>query len=90
MNVGEVVQRQLVTVSPTDSLTETARRMTDRNVGCAVVPTDEGPAIITERDILRAIASGISPDEATVGDHMTSRAVTATPNMELEEAARRW
>jgi CBS domain-containing protein len=88
VNVGELVQRQLVTVSPTDSLTETARRMTERNVGCAVVPTDEGPGIITERDVLRAIASGLDPDSATVGDHMTSRAVVATPSWDLESAAR--
>lgn len=88
MNVGELVQRNVVTVNGTDSLTETAKRMTERNVGCAVVPTDEGPAIITERDILRAIAKGLQPDDAKVGDHMTSRAVAATPNMELEEAAR--
>lgn len=88
MNVGELVQRRLVTVDTTDTLTETARRMTERNVGCAIVHTEEGPGIITERDLLRAIASGVDPAAGTVGDHMTSRAVVATPSWDLESAAR--
>jgi CBS domain-containing protein len=88
MKVGEVIQQRLVTVSPTDTLADTAKRLTDRNVGCAVVPTDEGPGIITERDLLRAIASGVDPNVAIVNDHMTSRAVVATPEWDIEAAAR--
>lgn len=88
MNVGELVQRSVVTVEPTDTLAEAARRMTGRNVGCAVVHTDEGPGIITERDLIRAIAGGADFGTATVSEHMTSRAVAATPSWDLEAAAR--
>ena len=38
--------------------------MAERNVGAAIVvdPDSPGPGIITERDILRSVAAGESPD----------------------------
>ena len=69
--IAEIMSRDLVTVEPGISLEEAARRMEERHVGAALVL--EGDAlrgIITERDVLRAVAAG--PIEGvSVGDCMT-------------------
>jgi CBS domain-containing protein len=44
--------------------------------------------IITERDILRAVALGADLDKATVDDVMTADVFTVGPDMPLQQAAR--
>ena len=56
--IGPVASRALLQVAPQESIAEAARQMTARKVGSAIVMTDEGPGIITERDVLRAVAAG--------------------------------
>ena len=80
------MSRTLLQVTPGQSLQETARQMTARRVGSAIVVTDEGPSIITERDILRAVA-GVDLGTARVEDYMTHNAITAFEDWDLHEAA---
>ena len=57
--IGEIMSRGLVTVEEDISLEQAARRMDERHVGAALVL--EGDAlrgIVTERDVLRAVAGG--------------------------------
>ena len=62
--VGEVMTRNLLTVDPTTSLHEAAARMSDRGVGAILVLSGEHVSgILTERDVLRAVATG--PVEGT-------------------------
>jgi CBS domain-containing protein len=57
--VGEVMSRNLLTVDPSTSLSEAAARMSDRGVGAALVlSNDRVEGILTERDVLRAVATG--------------------------------
>lgn len=79
----------VLTVGPGHSLREAARKMTERGVGAAVVLDEEGqgPRIISERDVLRSIGRGQSPDDERVGDHMSDKVITATPDWSLERAA---
>ena len=57
--VAEVMSRNLLTVEPTTGLSEAALAMTDRGVGAALVLTGEHVSgILTERDVLRAVATG--------------------------------
>ena len=57
--VSEVMSRNLLTVEPTLRLAEAAARMNDRGVGAVLVLTDGRlSGILTERDVLRAVASG--------------------------------
>lgn len=89
MEIGPLISRTVLTVGLDHTLAETAKKMGEAAVGAAVVDTDEGfPGIITERDLLRAIASGIDLDEARVADHMTSTPVTASENWDVASAAR--
>jgi CBS domain-containing protein len=58
-NVGEVMSRNLLTVEPTTPLGKAAERMCDRGVGAALVISNEHVSgILTERDVLRAVATG--------------------------------
>lgn len=67
----EHMSRDLLTVAPHEPLTAVAQRMVERDVGAALV-TDGSrlTGILTERDVLRAVAAGIE-DDATVSDWMT-------------------
>jgi len=87
MQVGPLISRPLLIVSTDQTLVELARQMTERKVGSAVVMTDQGPSIITERDLLRAVAAGANLGESRVEEYMTSRAITVLPSCELRQAA---
>lgn len=83
----DVAIRHLVTVGPTTSLRRAAKVMTDRGVGCAVVVENERVAgIVTERDILRAIAEDGRMDDVTVDRVMTRDVVSGAPGWELLKA----
>ena len=85
--VGEVMSRNLLTVDPTTSISEAAERMTERGVGAAVVLTgDTVSGILTERDVLRAVATG--PVEGThVAAWMTREPETVEPSDTVGHAA---
>ena len=62
--VADVMSRNLLTVEPTTGLADAARAMSERGVGAALVLTGEHVSgILTERDVLRAVATG--PVEGT-------------------------
>ena len=90
MRVGLfATQKDAVIVGPEHTLAEAARRIQERRVGSAVVISEgEDPGIITERDVLRAIAEGADPTTARVGAYMTHRAVTVSPDWHVLDAAR--
>ncbi len=89
MEVGALATTSVLTVRSGDSLRDVARRMTERNVGAAAVVMDDGsPGIITERDLMRAMATGADPASATVEDFMTANAITASESWNVAEAAR--
>ena len=57
--VSDVMSKTLLTVPATLELDEAARRMNDRQVGAVLVLTNERlSGILTERDVLRAVATG--------------------------------
>ena len=78
-----------VTESPQDSIRAAAERMWRQQTGSLVI-TDDGrlAGIITERDLLRAVAFGADPDKTTVDDAMTVEVYTVSPDMPLQDAAR--
>lgn len=71
------------------TLRQAAVRMGQYHTGAALVldPTLPGPGIVTERDILRALADGHDPDEAKVGDFMHSQLIAAAPSWPATQAA---
>lgn len=90
MLVREAMSGLVVTVGPTHTLRDAARAMSARRVGAAVVldSDGEGAGILTERDILDAIAAGYHVDDRRVEQHVTQNAVVATPDWSLDQAAK--
>jgi CBS domain-containing protein len=76
----------LLSVETSVSIIEVAQRMVDRNVG-AVLVLDAGrlTGILTERDVLRAVARGLS-DDMRVADCMTAHPETIGPDDTTEHA----
>ncbi len=81
--------RDLLTVAPEDTIGEAATKMVERRVGSVVV-SDFGRliGILTERDMLRAVADRTHPSDARVRQWMTPDPITATETMPAQEAAR--
>src|SRR4051812_2430586 len=79
----------VVTVGPTHTLRQVAQSMATRKVGAAVVhdPDADGPGILTERDMLEAVAAGQDPDTEPASSHLTRDAVVAAPDWPLLQAA---
>jgi len=86
--LAEIVKADFITVAPEDTLGEVAERMTRQNTG-AVVVKDFGRliGILTERDMLRAMAARVHTSDARVRQWMTEDPQTAAPDMDLDEAA---
>jgi CBS domain-containing protein len=87
--LGELMTKDLLEVAPEDTLGQAAEAMVERGVGSAVV-SDFGRliGILTERDVLRAVAGRVHSSEARVREWMTQEPITASVATELEEAAR--
>ena len=81
--------REVATTLPSRSLRDAAATMSELGIGALLVlsPDQQLLGIISERDIVRAIARnahGVLDDP--VSSHMTSRVVTATPDTSVTEA----
>jgi CBS domain-containing protein len=89
MQVRDGMSSMVLTIGPDHTLRDTARLMSERKVGAAVVidPEGHGPGIITERDILHSVGAGHDPGSEAVAEHLTRDVVFAAPDWSLEEAA---
>ncbi len=89
MRVGEAMTPVSVIVGPAHTLRQAAEKMVAMRTGAAVVldPSMPGPAVITERDLLRALGDGLDPATELVEDHMRGTLVTASPGWPIEQAA---
>jgi CBS domain-containing protein len=89
MQVRDAMSKAVLTVGPGHTLRQTAQLMSSRRTGSAVVvdPDGAGVGIITERDILNALAAGLDPDVENAAAHITWDVVYAGPSWTLDEAA---
>jgi CBS domain-containing protein len=79
----------VLSIGPTHTLREAARRMSERKVGAVVVmdPDNDQPGILTERDVLDAVGKGQDVDTEQVHAHLTGDIVVAAPDWSLDQAA---
>jgi CBS domain-containing protein len=87
--VADAMRHEFITVAPEDTLGEVAERMVEEKKGGAVVVMDYGRmiGILTERDLLRAIAYRVHTSEARVREWMTEDPITVPPETTLDEAS---
>jgi CBS domain-containing protein len=89
VQVADVMTRASVVESPSDSLRAAATLMWRQQTGSLLVMDGETLiGIVTERDVMKAVARGSDPDQTPVSAVMTTSLVTVTPETSLPEAAR--
>jgi CBS domain-containing protein len=89
MRARELMRRRVFTTWPTESLADVADRMRDTGVGCLVVMASDRRmlGIVTDRDLLCAMAEGRVPRVTPVSEVMTAAPVGIEPDEELRTAA---
>ncbi|MCE4619898.1 MAG: CBS domain-containing protein [Desulfurococcales archaeon] len=90
--VAEYARKEtIVSCKPGATLREASAIMAEKKVGSIIV-VDEAMrllGIFTERDLVRALASGADPDRDRVEDYMTRQVITATPYESLVSASQK-
>ncbi|HZD00986.1 MAG TPA: CBS domain-containing protein [Actinomycetes bacterium] len=90
VRVSERCSRMLIVTVPEETLLGAATRMRWYQVGALPVYRDHRlVGIVTERDVIAAVADGADPATTKVSDYMTDKPVTIDPDEDLEVAARR-
>lgn len=80
----------VLTARTDETLRDAAARMAERHVGSTVVRGEgEGAVagVLTEGEVLRAVADGVDPGTAAIGDHVTEAVTAVRPGTSLEDAA---
>ena len=86
--VRDVMTKGMVATHPNESLADIAVRMRDQRVGAvAITEGDELIGIVTERDLSRATADGLSPRVTPASAYMTAEPFTIDVDKEVGEAA---
>ncbi len=88
MILGGLIGAVTETCTAELTLRQASQKMVAGEIGSMGVVA--GPAligIITERDLMRAVAQGADVDRATVGEWMTDPVDTFSPLIDVEEAA---
>jgi CBS domain-containing protein len=89
MRVSEIMTNAAVIDQADDTLAEAARKMWQQQTGSLLVMDGEDlVGIVTERDVLKAVAAGVKLDETRVSEVMTKDLVTVGPGTSLREAAK--
>ena len=85
--VGAVMTSPVLTVEAAATLRKASTALRDEDVGTVVVLEGTGVAgILSERDVVRAIADGADPDQVWVGDVMTLSPRYLTVGEPLDDA----
>ena len=89
MPIADAMTVRVVSVRPDEHVQVAISRMLEENVGAVVVCEAERlVGIFTERDVLRLAGEGSAFGELRVGDVMTKRVLTVTPDVDVADAAR--
>lgn len=91
MKVSECMCTQISCVNPETNLTNVAKIMKEKHVGCIPVCNADNKIVglITDRDlVLRGIACNKDTNTTSASEIMTTNLYSVTPNEEVENATR--
>jgi CBS domain-containing protein len=89
MPIADLLSPRVVSVRPEETVRVAIARMLEEDIGSVAVCEEERlVGIFTERDVLRLAGDGANFDELLVRDVMTRALVTATPDVDVLDAAR--
>jgi CBS domain-containing protein len=84
----ELVTRPVVYVHPNDTLRRLAETLVEESIGAALVRGPHGAiGLVSERDVVAAIADGVDPTRTRVDEIMNEDVIMITPNHDLLDAA---
>ena len=88
LQIASIMNREVVSVVPTDSVAEAVRRMARHELGAVAVQEDgKLVGIFSERDLLkRVILRGFQTDETLVRNVMTPHPVSVFETTNLKDA----
>jgi CBS domain-containing protein len=88
MQLREIMRTDVIDVEPAETLQAAAQAMKEGKISSVLV-TEDGYliGILTERDVVKAVAEGIDTEVTHIRDYMTSAPTAATPDTSVEEAA---
>jgi CBS domain-containing protein len=89
LHVRHAMTRLVLVIGPHHTILDAARLMLQKRVGAAIVVDADlaGPGILTERDVMRAVAEGADCTVTPVSEYMTYDACTASAAWDLDTAA---
>ena len=88
MKLGSLVGGSATVIGREATVAEAAEALINDGVGSlAVVEGRQLVGIFTERDVVRAVAEGVDPEEESVADWMSDTPDTFGPDVEVHEAA---
>ncbi len=90
MLISDIMQKEIVSVSPEESVTLASRLLSRYNIGSLPVCWENGElcGIVTDRDIvLRCVAADEDPDALRVGEIMSRSLITVSPEDSVDRAA---
>lgn len=92
MNIKNIMNKEVFSVSENVKVQEAAKIMTEKNVGSITVTdskTNKLYGIITDRDIItRCLGKNLDPGKTSVGDIMTTNIIYVNPRNSVTESAR--
>ena len=87
-DVETIVTRPVVLVDSQATLRDAARLLSDEAIGVAIVRGRHQPVLVSERDIVRALAEGARPDLDHVDEVMNADVAFAGPHDSIRTIAR--
>jgi len=87
--IGELVSPSVATILPTATLRTAAEAMAADGLGLLVVAEAAGPiGVLSERDVVNAIAEDLDLAEERVRDHCSDEIVAVDAEASIDDAAR--
>jgi CBS domain-containing protein len=88
MRVLDIMQRDVVTIAPDDTLADAARMLRKHDISAVVVIEGGAPiGILTERDFVHAVVDEEDPEALTVRSRMSSELVTVESRANVTAAS---
>lgn len=90
MKLRDIMTNPVVRIHPDETVAVAARTLTHYNIGILPVCGNDGRVcgLVTDRDLVtRCLASGRSPGNTPVRDVMTTKIISAKPDMDAAVAA---
>ncbi|MGB9708162.1 MAG: cyclic nucleotide-binding/CBS domain-containing protein [Candidatus Pacearchaeota archaeon] len=87
IKVGDVMTKKFVSVTPDVTIVYCAKLMSKKGVGSLIVKRNQKlKGILTEGDVMKAVAKGLNLKKVTAEKIMTSKVVSIAPSKDLFDA----